>query len=149
MAQIWEVTTDQPAGGNSVAEVEVVADGANGSNSALLVTGEVGAAVPFAWAGVSYMPSVIPFGPFDLSSKPTLHFWAKGEGAPLRVQLFCDNVGQVPPEQPFAVTAEWQEVSLDLSTFDGCNIEGVQAIIFSAGTAPGAFSFQIDEVSFQ
>jgi hypothetical protein len=95
------------------------------------------------------MPSAIPFGPFDLSGKPTLHFWAKGEGGPYRVQLFCDNVGQVPPEQPFAVTSEWQEVLLDLSTFDSCNVEGVQSIIFSAGPTPGAFSFQIDEVSFQ
>lgn len=74
---------------------EALADGANGSHVSLLVTGEVGGAVPFA------------------------------------------------------VTSEWQEVLLDLSTFDSCNVEGVQSIIFSAGPTPGAFLFQIDEVSFQ
>jgi hypothetical protein len=73
---------------------------------------------------------------------------AKGEGALLRVQLFCDNVGQVPPEQPIPVTAEWQEFSFDLTTFD-CNVEALQAVIFSAGPTAGEFSFQIDEVSFR
>jgi hypothetical protein len=95
------------------------------------------------------MPGATPFAPVDLSSKPTLHFWVKGEGGPYRVQLFCQGTGQVPPEQPFEVTSEWQEVRLDLTTFEGCDVTGVQAIIFSAGTAPGSFSFQIDEVSFQ
>jgi hypothetical protein len=47
------------------------------------------------------------------------------------------------------MTAEWQEFTFDLGSFDGCNVAGVQAIIFSAGTAPGTFSFQIDEVSLQ
>jgi hypothetical protein len=46
-------------------------------------------------------------------------------------------------------TKEWKEFSLDLRTFGGCNIEALQAIIFSAGPTPGAFSLQIDEVSFQ
>ncbi|MCC6455398.1 MAG: CIA30 family protein [Caldilineaceae bacterium] len=145
----WEITTDQPAGGNSTAQIEIVAGGANDSNFSLLVVGEVGANVPFAWGGVTYMPGATPFAPVDLSSKPTLHFWAKGEGGPYRVQLFCQGTGQVPPEQPFAVTSEWQEITLDLTTFAGCDVTGVQAIIFSAGTAPGPFSFQIDEVSFQ
>lgn len=145
----WEVTTDQPAGGNSTAEIEVVAGGAEGSDFSLLVTGEVGANVPFAWGGVSYMPGATPFAPFDVSSKPELHFWTKGEGGPYRVQLFCEGSGQLPPEQPFEVTSEWQEISLDLTTFEGCDGTGVQAIIFSAGIAPGPFSFQIDEVSFQ
>ena len=126
-----------------------MAEGANGSNFSLAVMGEVGGAVPFAWSGVTYMPSAITFAPFDLSSKPTLHFWAKGDETPLRVQLFCDNVGQVPPEQPFAVTTEWQEFAFDLTTFDGCNVAGVQAFVFSAGPTPGTYSFQIDEVSLQ
>jgi hypothetical protein len=114
-----------------------------------LVTGEVGANVPFAWAGVSFMPSVIPFAPFDLSSKPTLHFWAKGEDGPYRMQLFCEGTGLVPPEQLFSVTSEWQEFSFDLTTFEGCDVTGVQAIILSDGPEPGPFSLQIDEVSFQ
>lgn len=145
----WEVTTDTSAGGNSVAEIEIVADGANGTYFSLLVTGEVGDAVPFAWSGVIYMPGTPPFSPFDLSSKPTLNFWAKGEGGPFRIQLFCEGVAQTPPEQPIDVGTEWQEFAVDLSTFEGCNVAGVQAIIFSAGPTPGQFSLQIDEASFE
>jgi hypothetical protein len=94
------------------------------------------------------MPGYTFYAPFNLSSKPVLHLGARGEGDNLRVQLFCDNVGQVPPEQPFEVTSEWQKLTLDLTMFDGYNVEGVLAIIFSAGTMPGEFSFQIDDVSF-
>lgn len=144
----WEVTIDQAAGGNSTAELEIVADGALDSNYSLLVTGEVGSAVPFAWAGVSYMPGPAPFAPFNVSSKPTLTFWAKGEGQ-IRLQVFCENVGQVPPEEPIPVTSEWQEFTFDLSNFGGCNHQALQALIFSAGPTPGEFSFQIDEVSFR
>jgi hypothetical protein len=70
--------------------------------------------------------------------------WLTGPG-----RLSCQGTGQVPPEQPFTVSSEWQEITLDLTTFEGCDVTGVQAIIFSAGTTPGPFSFQIDEVSFQ
>jgi hypothetical protein len=145
----WQITTDQPAGGGSEATMEVVAGGANSSDFSLLVTGETTDDVPFAWAGVSFSPAAVFFAPFDLSSKPTLHFWARGEGGPYRVQLFCQNTSQVPPEQPFAVTQEWQEYRLDLTTFGDCDITGVLAVIFSAGTAPGTFSFQLDDVSFE
>jgi hypothetical protein len=65
------------------------------------------------------------------------------------VQLFCDNVGQVPPEQSIPVGPDWQEFALDLGSVGDCNLAGLQAIIFSAGVAPGPFSFQLDEVSFQ
>ena len=146
---VWQVTTDQQASGTSTAEIEIVGGGADGSNFSLQVTGEIGDAFPFAWAGVMYMPGATPFAPFDLSSKPTLHFWARGEGGPFRIQLFCANLGQFPLEQPFSVMPEWQEVELDLRAFGGCDVEVVQAVIFSAGPEVGAFSFQIDEVSFR
>lgn len=145
----WGLTTDQPAGGTSTVTFAMVEGGAGESNFALEITGEVGDAVPFAWSGISYYPGATAFGPFDLSSKPTLSFMAKGEGGPFRIQLFCDNVGQVPPERSFEATSEWQAFTFDLSTFDGCNISATQAIIFSAGPAPGSFMLQLDDVGFQ
>lgn len=90
-----------------------------------------------------------PFEPFDLSSKPTLHFWAKGDDRDYRVQLFCANLGQAPVEQPFAVTDEWQPFIFDLNDFGGCDTSGVQPLVISTGPTPGAFAFQIDEVSLQ
>ncbi len=145
----WAASTDELAGGTSTAELTVVNDGANDSGSALAIAGELTDAVPFAWGGTIFMPGATAFAPFDLSSKPVLHFWAKGDDRDYRVQLFCANLGQVPVEQPFAVTAEWQAFSFDLSDFGGCDTTGVQAIVLSTGPAPGEFAFQIDEVSLQ
>ncbi len=145
----WQATTDQQAGGSSVAEIEVIAEGAQASAQSLLVTGEIQADVPYAWAGAMFTPGAAPFSPFDLSGKPTLQFWAKGEGGPYRVQLICTNSGQVPPEQPFDVSPEWQAISLDLTTFGQCDLTSVVAIIFSAGPTAGTFSLQLDDVSLQ
>lgn len=145
----WGLTTDQPAGGTSTVTYEIVEGGVGDSSFAMEIQGEVGDAVPFAWAGISYYPGATAFSPFDLSGKPTLSFMAKGEGGPFRIQLFCDNVGQVPPEQAIETTAEWQEFTFDLSTFDDCNIAATQAIIFSAGPTPGNFTLQLDDVRFE
>ncbi len=145
----WTVTTDVGAGGSSTAAIEVVEAGADGSAFALAITGETTADLPYAWAGTVFMPGATPFAPFDLSSKPVLHFWAKGEGDSYRIQLFCSNLGQTPPEQAFEITSEWQAYSVDLATIGGCDTTGVQAIIFSAGPTAGPFTLHLDEVSLQ
>ncbi|MEZ4864938.1 MAG: CIA30 family protein [Caldilineaceae bacterium] len=145
----WQSSTDELAGGASTAELTVADAGANGSNGALAINGEVTAAVPFAWAGAIFMPGATAFAPFDLSSKPVLHFWAKGDDRDYRVQLFCANLGQTPVNQPFTVTNEWQEFTFNLADMGGCDTTGVQGIVFSTGPTPGTFALQLDEVSLQ
>ena len=145
----WSGFTDQLVGGASTAELTVVEDGAAGSDHSLLVTGVVTDTLPYAWSGVMFSPGVQLFAPFDLSSKPLLHFWASGEGGPYRVQLSCTGVGQVLPEQSLPLTAEWQEFTVDLSTFAGCDLTQVRAVIVSIGPAPGPFTFHLDEVELQ
>lgn len=145
----WQPSTDELAGGTSTAELTIVDGGANDSAAALAIEGELTDAVPFSWGGTIFMPGATSFAPFDLSSKPMLHFWAKGDERDYRVQLFCANLGQIPVEQSFTVTDAWQPFSFDLTTFGGCDTTGVQAIVISTGPTPGAFAFQIDEVSLQ
>ncbi len=144
----WEATTDVQAGGDSAASIEVVEGGADGSGYALEVSGSIGTAFELPWAGAMFMPGAQPFGPADLSSKPNLHFWARGDGGPYRIQLFCQNSGQVPPEATFETTAEWQAFEIDLSTVGECDTSGLMAVIFSA-MEPGDFVFWIDEVAFR
>lgn len=149
LGQPWAPTTDEQAGGDSRAEITLVEGGAAGSAAALQVSGVVGAAFELPWAGVMFMPGARPFGPADLSPKPNLHFWARSdEDGAYRIQLFCHNTGQVPPEASFAVTSEWQEFSFELSEVGGCDVSGVMAIIFSA-SEPGEFAFQIDQVELR
>lgn len=144
----WEATTDVQAGGDSTANIDVVEGGADGSGYALEVSGSIGTAFELPWAGAMFMPGAQPFGPADLSSKPNLHFWARGDGGPYRIQLFCQNSGQVPPEATFETTAEWQAFEIDLSTVGECDTSGLMAVIFSA-MEPGDFVFWLDEVEFR
>ncbi len=145
--QPWAATTDEQAGGDSTATIEVVEGGAGDSGHSLQVSGVVGDQFALPWAGAMYMPGVQPFAPADLSSRPVLSFAVRGQPASYRVQLFCANTGQVPPEHVFEVTEEWQAVSVDLSTVGGCDVSGLMAVIFSAGEH-GEFAFQLDDVAF-
>lgn len=95
-----------------------------------------------------FMPGVQPFGPSDLSSRPVLAFQVRGQPGTYRVQLFCQNTGQVPPEQTFEVGEEWSEVRIDLSQVGDCDTAGLMAVIFSAET-PGEYTFQLDDVRFE
>ncbi len=144
----WVATTDQQAGGDSTASIEVVEGGAGDSARSLHVTGNVGSAFSQPWAGAMFMPGSQPFAPADLSTKPTLHFAAKGTEGAFRVQLFCQNLGQAPAETSFETTGEWQDYAVELSEVGGCDPAGVMAVIFSAGQ-PGEFSLQLDDVEFR
>src|SRR5690606_30882891 len=117
----WEAATDVQAGGDSTAEIAVVECGAQDSGHSLQVSGTVGEAFSFPWSGTMFMPGSQPFGPANLSSRSNLHFWARGEAGPYRIQLFCQNTGQVPPEHGFELTDEWQEIEIDLSTVGDCD----------------------------
>ncbi len=147
--QPWVVSTDAVAGGASEAAFRVVEGGAAGSGHALLIEGEVREGFAFPWAGAMFMPGAEPFAGADLLNKPTLHFFAKGEGGPYRVQVFCENLGQIPAERPLEVGPEWQAYAFDLATLNGCDTGGLQAVVFSAGPGPGVFAFFLDEVAFR
>ena len=145
--QAWQPTTDVQAGGDSSATIEVVEGGANESGHALQVSGTVGTQFALPWSGTMFMPGVQPFVPSDLSARPVLSFQVRGQPGTYRVQLFCQNTGQVPPEQAFEVSEDWSEVSMDLSQVGGCDTTGLMAVIFSA-QEPGAYTFQLDDVRF-
>ncbi len=141
----WVPTSDAEAGGNSEAVIEVVDGGADDSAYSLQVTGTLGEEFPFPWSGTMFLPGAQPFGPADLSSRPQLTFWAKGDEGNYRVQLICQNSGQVPPEYSFELTDEWIQIGIDLGTVGGCDTAGIMAVIFSA-MEPGEFQFQLDDV---
>lgn len=92
-----------------------------------------------------FLPGSQPFGPADLSSRPQLTFRAKGNERTYRVQLICQNAGQVLPEHRFDLTDEWTEVVIDMNTVGDCDLTGIMAIVYSA-FEPGEFQFQLDDV---
>lgn len=144
--QPWVETTDALAGGDSTATVSLEGGGADGSGSALYVTGTVTDTFAFPWGGAMFQPASQPFAPADLSAKPVLRFAAKGQPAAYRIQVFCQNLGQGIGMWPFEVSDAWQTFEVDLGEVGGCDPSGVMAIVFSTGEL-GAYELWLDDVS--
>src|SRR5262249_36753911 len=81
----WALSRGAIGGGKSTGGMEVVDGGAAGTAHALRITGEVDGALPYAWSGAMFTPGSRIFEPVDLSAKHGIKFWAKGDGATLRV----------------------------------------------------------------
>jgi hypothetical protein len=142
----WSTSTDAMAGGTSTAAIAAVAGGAHGSRSALEVTGEIKTAFAYPWAGAMVCPGTPLFTPVNASDAKSIDFWTKGDGGTYRVLIFTEEGGRIPMTQTFVAGPEWKQVSLPFSAFNNSTGKGLMAIIFS-GTAPGAFSFAIDDVA--
>ena len=143
----WFVTTDQLAGGKSVAAIKVVSGGANKTPGALEIAGTLDAGLPYGWSGVMFTPGQTPMAPVNLSSKKELRFFARGEqGSSFAVMIFARSKGRMPATQPFTATGEWKEVVLPFSSFDGIDARDLMGIAFVASGSPGAFKLLIDDV---
>jgi imidazolonepropionase-like amidohydrolase len=152
--QNWAITADTLAGGKSSATQAWLAGGADGSAGALRVTGQVDAGLPYAWAGTLFMPGAQPFQAVDFSQRKTLVLKVRsaGEGAQreLSAMIFSGPATQRQPAVVrFAPTAQWAEVRIALERFQGADLQQLRALAFTAGPAPGPFSFDIDDVRIE
>jgi imidazolonepropionase-like amidohydrolase len=145
----WSVSTDQVAGGKSVARMEVVAGGAEGSGKALRVTGEAAPGYAFPWAGVLFSPGAAPMAPANLSARKALQFWARGDGQTCQVMLFSKRLGYRPAAQTFVPGAEWKQFTLPFASFGGLDGSDIMAIVWAAGPKTGTFEFQLDNIRMQ
>jgi beta-glucosidase len=146
---MWMAAGDFMNGGKSNATLDVVQPGADGTKSAMQVTGEIvgGQSVPFAFSGVIFWPSGAPMQPANLSSKKAISFWAKGDGKTYTLLVLTEahngSTGP-PPMAPFVAGPEWKQYTFPFSTFDtdGSDISGLGFIHVQE---PGKFQFQIDQ----
>lgn len=146
----WHGTTDQIAGGASVAQHRLIEGGANGSRGALEITGEVRSGFAYPWAGVIFFPAAQPMQPMDLSARTDLVFHVRGDGRRYAAMLFSGPSAQALPSiVPFQSSSEWREVRLPLSAFAGGDPSQLRGIGFTAGEPAGAFSFQIDGIELR
>jgi imidazolonepropionase-like amidohydrolase len=141
----WSTSTDAMMGGTSTVEMKVVSGGAHGSNGALGIAGEIKTGFAYPWAGAMFSPGTAQFVPVNASATPGIRFWAKGDGKSYRVMLFTQSSGRIPLMQNFVAPAEWTQITLPFSAFQGADGKGLMAILFS-GTAPGPYSFAVDDV---
>jgi beta-glucosidase len=147
----WIISSDSMAGGKSSANMKVVQPGANGTNGALDVTGEIVPGAQFTWAGTMFAPGPAPMQPANLSSKKEISFWAKGDGRTYSlVVLTVARSGQngMPAMTTFTASPEWKQYTFPFTQFqtDGSDLTG---LAFVAAQQPGKFNFQIDQVEIK
>jgi imidazolonepropionase-like amidohydrolase len=145
----WMVSTDQMAGGKSVARLEIVPGGAEGSKNALRVTGEVTPGFAYPWSGAMFSPGPTPMAPVNLSARKAIQFWAKGDGQTYQVMIFTQRLGYRPATQTFAAEPEWKQFTLAFAGFGDLDGSDIMAIVWSAGPKTGAFAFELDNVRMQ
>ena len=139
----WMQTTDQLAGGASVATLKR-------ENGVLAVSGEIKTGFAFPWSGAMYFPAAQPMQPADLSARKELVFRARGDGRNYSVMLFSGvQMQSMPSVKPFVAGPEWTEVRIPLDSFNGADLSRVRGFAFTAGQPAGAFAFQIDDVELK
>jgi beta-glucosidase len=149
----WMAMGDaQLGGGKSTAKMDVIEPGADGSNGALQITGEVIAGPQFAWAGLLFSPGSAPMESANLSQKKSISFLAKGDSKTYKLILLTSarsgQNGQMPAMTSFTAGPEWKQYDFPLSTFetDGSDVIGVG---FIRAQETGKFQFEIDQVAFK
>jgi hypothetical protein len=96
-----------------------------------------------------FAPGAMPMTPANLSSKKALTFFAKGDGKRYRVMIFARHLGFTAATRTFVAGAQWTEVSMPLSDFDGIDGRDVMGILWTGGPQPGKFSFAIDQIELR
>ena len=137
----WVPTTDQMRGGSSETSLEV-------KEGVLVVTGEVKEGFAFPWAGAMVFVGKTRMGPVDLSPKKELRFRVRGDGRTYLTMFFSGD-SPMPSRQLFETGEEWQEVVLPLDSFAGGDPARAKAFAFTAGSPPGPFRLELDEVEIR
>jgi hypothetical protein len=145
----WNDADDRTRGGNSSAAVKVVADGAEHSKGALEVTGTIGEAAQYPFAGTMFWPkgSTEEDAYVDYSNRHFLKFFAHGDGRQYTVIFLVKGTeGGIPPMYSFTPGGDWQEVSIKLDTLAGMDLRRVRAILIGSMGPTGDFRLLIDNV---
>jgi hypothetical protein len=146
----WQPTTDQMAGGASVVVLKPVTPGVNGSKAAMQVTGEIKAGFAYPWSGAMWFPAKQPMQAVDYSARTELVFDVQGDAGNYNVMVFSgESVQGIPVMQNFVAGASWQQVRMKLADFQGADFKQLRGIAFTAGDAPHAFQFAVDNIEIR
>lgn len=140
----WGPSTDGFMGGKStvaLAAGPALADG----QVPLAISSKVAPGLPFAWAGVAFMPGTQPMQAVDLSAARVVRFKVRGDGKTYQMIAMSQGV-QVPGAKAFTAGPEWTEVSIPFSELKGIDPAAVTMLGFNAGPQPGDYRFEIADV---
>jgi ABC-2 type transport system permease protein len=148
----WEKAEDQTQGGDSTAAIRVVEGGAERSKGALEITGTIGGAAQYPFAGTIFWPKGdrAEDAFVDYSKKHTLRFFARGDGRQYTALFLVGKTGsRIPPMYSFTAGDDWQEVSIKLDALAGMEQRRVRAILIGSMGPTGDFRLQIDNVRLE
>ena len=140
----WGPSTDGFVGGKStvaLAAGPALADG----QVPLAIEAKVASGLPYAWAGVAFMPGAQPMQPVDLSAAKLVRFRARGDGKTYQMMAMSQGV-QIPGAKTFVAGPEWTEVTVPFSALKGIDPAAVTMLGFNAGPQPGDYRFEIADV---
>jgi imidazolonepropionase-like amidohydrolase len=140
----WGPSTDSFVGGKStvaLAAGQALPDG----QVPLAIAAQVAPGLPFAWAGVAFMPGPAPMQPVDLSAARMVRFKARGDGKTYQVIAMSQGL-QIPGAKSFTAGPEWTEVTVSFSGLKGIDPAAVTMLGFNAGPQPGGYRFEIADV---
>jgi imidazolonepropionase-like amidohydrolase len=141
----WTVSTDAMMGGKSTAQCRLGKEGAQGSQGALMITGNLVTGSQYQWAGAMFSPGKSMMSPANLSFKKSISFWAKGDDKTYAIMIFAQSLGFMPAIQTFVADSEWKEFVFPI---EGFNIDGsgIMGIFIGASLSPGEFTLYLDNV---
>ncbi|QNA87885.1 amidohydrolase family protein [Massilia sp. Dwa41.01b] len=140
----WGPSTDGFAGGKSTVALKtgaVLADG----EVPLAIEAKVAPGLPFARAGVAFMPGARPMEPVNLSAANSVRFKVRGDGKTYQIMAMTDGV-RIPAAKSFVAGPEWTEVSVPFSELKGFDPSAMTMLGFNAGPQPGDYRFEIADV---
>ena len=140
----WSASTDSFAGGKSSVTLTTgpaLADG----QVPLAIEARVAPGLPFAWAGVAFMPGAQPMQSVDFSSVKAVRFKVRGDGKTYQMIAMSQGV-QIPGAKSFAAGPQWSEVTVPFTELKGIDPASVTMLGFNAGPQPGDYRFEIVDV---
>ena len=140
----WGPSTDSYVGGKSTVALAAGPALPNGEVP-LAIDAKVAPGLPFAWAGVAFMPGAAPMQPVDLSAAKVVRFKARGDGKLYQLIAMSQGV-RMPGAKSFTAGPEWTEVTVPFSDFKGIDPSAVTMLGFNAGPQPGDYRFEIADV---
>jgi imidazolonepropionase-like amidohydrolase len=139
----WLPSSDKFAGG--VSSVNLDARAAQEGGAAIAVDAQVKPGFAYPWAGAAFMPGAQPMQGADLSNARVIRFRVRGDGRKYMLAMASSGM-TIPRGVPFEAGAEWKEVAIPFSAFDGLDPAAVTMIGFNAGPQPGDYRFEIADV---
>ncbi|MFC0251383.1 CIA30 family protein [Massilia consociata] len=140
----WGPSTDSFAGGKSTVKLAVQPALPDGQVP-LAIEAKVEPGLPFAWAGVAFMPGTQPMQSVNLSGVQAVRFKARGDGKTYQMIAMSQGV-QIPGAKAFTAGPEWLDVTIPFSDLKGIDPAAITMLGFNAGPQPGDYRFEIADV---